>query len=294
MQLEWTTIMSILVFVALLTAEAILSHRRKLKLFAWEDTVTNLVLGLLTFVTKVGTKTAITLVYASIFALVPYELPAYSWVWALVGLLLNDLMFYWYHRLSHTTRFFWALHVAHHSSNKMNITTAIRGNFVNNLFHAIFWIPMLLLGFPPAIVILCDAFSYFYQLWLHTQIIPKLGPLEFVLNTPSHHRVHHGSNPQYIDKNYGAIFIFWDRIFGTFEEEKEPVRYGLTKPLETNNPMVVAFYEFGAVFRAVARRKGLLAKAYELFRRPYDPTLPMADEAASEPAQVQTIAGQGQ
>jgi sterol desaturase/sphingolipid hydroxylase (fatty acid hydroxylase superfamily) len=210
--------------------------------------------------------------YASIFELVPWELPSYSWAWVLLGLLINDFLFYWYHRLSHTTRFFWALHVAHHSSEKMNITTAIRGNFVNNLFHAIFWIPMLLMGFPPIIVIMSDSFSYFYQLWLHTRIIPKLGPLEYVLNTPSHHRVHHGSNPQYIDKNYGAVFIFWDKLFGTFEEEDEPVRYGLTKPFDARNPLTVAFYEFGAVFRAVASRRGLSAKVQELFRRPYDVT----------------------
>lgn len=268
MFVEWTTIMSVTVFVVLLTIEAILSHRKKLDLFDRRDTFANIVLGILTFGTKVGGKTAITLVYASIFQLAPWELPENSVVWFIVGLLLNDLIFYWYHRISHTTRFFWALHVAHHSSEKMNITTAMRGNFLNNLFHAIFWIPMLLLGFPPVIVIMTDAFSYFYQLWLHTKVIPKLGPIEWILNTPSHHRVHHGSNPRYIDKNYAAVFIIWDRLFGTFEEEHEEVRYGITKPLHTYHPFKIAFHEFGDMYRDASKLKGWRAKLRELFRKP--------------------------
>ena len=254
---DWTSIMSSVVFIVLVTSEAILSRRKNLGLFERRDTLANIALGILTFATKMGSKAAILLLYSSIFELAPWTFPENSWLWFIAGLLLNDLMFYWYHRISHTTRFFWALHVAHHSSEKMNITTAIRGNFLNNLFHALFWIPMLFLGFPPIIVLTTDAFSYFYQLWLHTRIIPKLGPIEHVLNTPSHHRVHHGSNPQYIDKNYGAVFIFWDKIFGTFEEEHEEVRYGLTKPFESYNPLKIAFYEFGAVFKDTAARKGM-------------------------------------
>lgn len=260
--------MSLITFVVLVILEAIISARKKLRLFERGDTLVNIALGLITFGTKVGSKAAILWIYAQIFSVSLWQLPENSWAWFIVGLLVNDLMFYWYHRLSHTTRFFWAVHVAHHSSEKMNITTAMRGNFLNNVFHAIFWIPMLLLGFPPIVVITTDAFSYFYQLWLHTTIIPKLGPLEWILNTPSHHRVHHGSNPQYIDKNYAAVFIFWDKLFGTFEEEHEHVRYGLTKPFKSSNPLKVAFYEFGSVFRDAAGKRSLREKLRELFRRP--------------------------
>ncbi len=268
MLIEWTSIMSLVVFVVLATTEAILSRRHNLELFEQRDTLVNVALGLLTFVTKVGSKAAIMVMYTSIFHIVPWGFPENSILWFIVGLLINDLMFYWYHRMSHTTRFFWALHVAHHSSEKMNVTTAVRGNFLNNLFHAIFWTPMLLLGFPPAIIITTDAFSYFYQVFLHTRVVPKLGPFEWIFNTPSHHRVHHGSNPRYVDKNYGAVFIFWDKLFGTYEEECEEVRYGLTKDFKTYNPWKIAFYEFGSVLRDTAAKQGLRAKLKELFRKP--------------------------
>ncbi len=265
---EWTTIISVLIFVVLTTVEVILSRRRAMNLYEHHDTIANIALGVITFVSKIGSKAAILAVYSSIFQLAPWKFPENSVPWFFLGLLINDLFFYWYHRLSHTTRFFWALHVAHHSSEKLNFTTSVRGNFVNNLFHAIFWIPMLLLGFPPAIVLTTDLFSYFYQSFLHTQIIPKLGPIESIMNTPSHHRVHHGSNPQYIDKNYGAVFIFWDKLFGTFEEEYEEVRYGLTKPIMTRNPFKIAFHEFWVIHRDMMARKGIAGKVKELFRKP--------------------------
>lgn len=265
---HWTTVMSVLAFFVLVFVEALVATRKGKDLFEGGDTMVNIALGLLTFLTKIGSKGAILYLYTQIFSISPWQLPEDSWVWFVAGLLLNDLLFYWYHRLSHTTRFFWALHVAHHSSYKMNITTAMRGNFLNNLFHAFFWIPMLLLGFPPIVVVLTDAASYFYQLWLHTTVIPKLGPVEWIFNTPSHHRVHHGSNPQYIDKNYGAIFIFWDRMFGTFEAEEEEVRYGLTKPFKSNNPIDVAFNEFVQLSQDLGSKAGFPEKVRELIRKP--------------------------
>ena len=127
---------------------------------------------------------------------------------------------------------------------------------------------MLLLGFSPWVVIMTDAASYFYQLWLHTRVIPKLGIFEKFMNTPSHHRVHHGSNPQYIDKNYGAIFIFWDKLFGSYEEEVEEVRYGLTKPYKTYNPLRVAFDEFGNIFKHSSELKSWKERFKVLFVKP--------------------------
>jgi sterol desaturase/sphingolipid hydroxylase (fatty acid hydroxylase superfamily) len=257
------------VFCTFVILEVLISRKKHLNLYDKEDTVVNMVLGFVTFLTKVGIKGSVYLLYFKIYEYVPFKLSDDSvWVFVL-GLFVNDFMFYWYHRISHTTRFFWALHVAHHSSEKMNITTAMRGNFLNNVFHTLFWIPMLFLGFSPWVVITSDAFSYFYQLWLHTRIIPKLGPFEWFFNTPSHHRVHHGSNPQYIDRNYAAVFIIWDKLFGTFTEEGEEVTYGITKPVNKRNPISVAFAEFGSIFSALGRRKGLSGKLHELFRKPY-------------------------
>lgn len=278
--MDWTSIMSVAVFIGFLIAESYLSAKKGLHLYERSDTFANLVLGLLTFGTKVGSKAAILIAYDAIFELSPWKFPENSVLWFIAGLLVNDLFFYWYHRISHTTRFFWALHVAHHSSEKLNITTALRGNFLNNLFHAVFWIPMLLMGFPPIIVVTTDAFSYFFQLCLHTRIVPKLGPIEWIFNTPSHHRVHHASNPQYLDKNYAAVFIFWDKMFGTFELEQETPRYGLTKPFDSRNPLKIAFYEFGAVFKATYNRKGWANRWYELFRKPYDPAIETQEDAA--------------
>lgn len=265
---DWTTILSISVFAILILAEIVFGTKQQLELYESKDTFVNICLGLFTFISKVASKGLILQLYLVIYQYVPFKLPADSVIFFLIALLINDFMFYWYHRMSHTTWFFWALHVAHHSSGKMNITTALRGNFVNNLFHAIFWIPMLFLGFSPWVILMTDALSYFYQLWLHTRIIPKLGPLEKVLNTPSHHRVHHGSNPQYIDKNYAAIFIFWDRLFGSFEEEDEVVEYGLTKPIETHNPIKVAFGEFAMIFRVTASLGSWSERIKVLFQKP--------------------------
>ena len=266
--MDWTAYMSLSVFVVLVAAELIVSSKRQLALYQRNDTFANIVLGFLTFLSKFALKGMTYVGYVWLYQFAFFEVPVDSLFWIAVAFLMNDLMFYWYHRMAHTTRFFWALHVAHHSSKTLNITTAMRGNFVNHLFHVLFWAPLMLLGFHPLVIITADAFSYFYQLWLHTQIIPKLGPLEYILNTPSHHRVHHGSNPQYIDKNYSAVFIFWDRIFGTFEEEHEEVRYGLTTPFQTNNPLKIAFHEVFAVYRDVRETRGWWAGLREMFRRP--------------------------
>lgn len=266
---NWTNIVAVSTFFVLLIAELIASIQTKQALFDKDDTWVNLTLGLITFISKVGTKGLILALYIWIYQFVPFKLPEDSVLYFLLALLVNDLFFYWFHRISHTTRFFWALHVAHHSSEKLNITTAMRGNFLNNLFHAIFWIPMLFMGFSPWVVIMTDAISYFYQLWLHTRIIPKLGPMEYIFNTPSHHRVHHASNEQYIDRNYAAIFIFWDRIFGSFEVEDETPKFGLTKPFNTNNPLKVAFYELGEVYKSTMRQNSWAARVKELFRKPY-------------------------
>lgn len=269
--LEWTSLLSVLVFVGLAIAEAIVSKRDRLELFDSKDTQANISMGFITFVTKIGINFLQLALYTFLWEndYVLWKPDVNIVVWYLIGLLVNDFLFYWYHRISHTTRFFWAVHVAHHSSEKLNITTSVRGNFLNNLFHGIFWTPMVLFGFAPWIVITTDGLSYFYQVWLHTRIIPKLGPFEWLMNTPSHHRVHHASNPKYLDKNYAAIFIFWDKLFGTFEVEDEPVKYGLTKPIETYNPWKIAFHEFESVFKATGETKSWTGKVRELFRKPY-------------------------
>ena len=151
--------------------------------------------------------------------------------------LADDLAYYWFHRVSHESRVFWASHVVHHSSQHYNLSTALRQTWVP-MTYLPFWLPLLLLGFPPWTVLLAQSWSLIYQFGLHTERIGKLPRwVEGIFNTPSHHRVHHGANEQYLDRNYGGILVIWDRLFGTFEPEGERVQYGLTTNIKTFNPV---------------------------------------------------------
>jgi sterol desaturase/sphingolipid hydroxylase (fatty acid hydroxylase superfamily) len=152
----------------------------------------------------------------------------------------------------HEVRLLWAHHVIHHSSERYNLSTALRQPVSDVLLIAVPYGIMARMGIRPALIAQARAINLLYQYWIHTETIGKLGPAEEVLNTPSHHRVHHGSNPQYIDRNHGSILIVWDRLFGTFEREDEPVIYGLTKNVGTYNPAVVITHEYRDILRDVA------------------------------------------
>ena len=170
----------------------------------------------------------------------------------------QDFSYYWFHRCSHRVRWFWATHAIHHSSNEFNLAASYRFGWTGRLTGAaIFYVPMIWLGFAPGPVFVAASFNLLYQFWLHAEWIPKLGWLEYVLNTPSHHRVHHAANPEYLDRNYGGIFIVFDRLFGTFVAERDdtPCRYGLVKPLRSNNPVIIAFHEWAALGRDLWRSR---------------------------------------
>jgi sterol desaturase/sphingolipid hydroxylase (fatty acid hydroxylase superfamily) len=163
--------------------------------------------------------------------------------------LLVDFAYYWYHRAIHKVRFGWAAHVTHHSSQYFNIGTALRASFADAPMEPLFIASLALLGIDPVVLVGTLSINHLYQYWLHTQHVPKLGPLEWFLNTPSHHRVHHGCNIQYCDKNFGGTFIIFDRLFGTFEEESEAVVYGILHPLNSRNLLWVIFHEWVAIAR---------------------------------------------
>lgn len=154
--------------------------------------------------------------------------------------LLEDFTFYCFHRSSHALSVLWASHVTHHSSRHFNLAVALRQTWTPFIAFP-FWLPLVLLGFDPIMVLSAQFLSLFYQAFLHTELVPRLGPLEWVLNTPRHHRVHHGSNPRYVDKNFGGVLIVWDRLFGTFAELTEPVRYGIDRDVGTN-PVIVGLH----------------------------------------------------
>ena len=155
-----------------------------------------------------------------------------------------DAVYYWNHRIQHEARYLWAIHVVHHSSERYNLSTALRQPVSDALGTFVPYGLLSLLGCRPALIEQARGVNLIYQYWIHTEVIRSLGPLESVLNTPSHHRVHHGSNRQYLDRNHGSILIIWDKLFGTFEPEREPVRYGLTRNIETFNPLRVATHEY--------------------------------------------------
>jgi alkylglycerol monooxygenase len=163
--------------------------------------------------------------------------PAARWVAAIALVFGVDLGFYWFHRTAHEYAAPWATHVVHHQSEEYNLTVALRQSAFESCFAWIFYLPLAVIGFPPGWYLAMSAINLLYQFWVHTEAIGKLGPLEWVMNTPSHHRVHHARNPQYLDKNYAGMFIIWDRMFGTFQPEVEEPVYGITKPLASWNPL---------------------------------------------------------
>jgi sterol desaturase/sphingolipid hydroxylase (fatty acid hydroxylase superfamily) len=182
----------------------------------------------------------------------------------------EDFCYYWYHRAHHEVRLLWAAHVNHHSSERYHLATALRQSFTTPLTGFWFWLPLPLLGFHPAMVMTQQAISLLYQFWIHTELVRELGPLEWVLNTPAHHRVHHATNPGYLDRNHGGILIVWDRLFGTFAAEQvaEPARYGITKNLNTFNLWIIGFHEWSAMFRDAVRARGIHNKLAYVFAPP--------------------------
>ena len=175
------------------------------------------------------------------------DLPLNNWAQWLMLFLSHELLYYAYHRSAHRVRWFWATHAVHHSPNDLTLATALRLGWTGKLAgNAIFFVPLVWVGFSPIAVFATLAVNLLYQFWLHTTWIPKLGPLEWVFNTPSHHRVHHASNPEYLDCNYGGVLIVFDRLFGSFVEERDDItpRYGLTTPLRSYNPLWIAVHEW--------------------------------------------------
>ncbi len=195
-----------------------------------------------------------------------------NWLSFIALMVAQDFFYYWFHRASHRIRWMWAAHVVHHSSERMNFSTAFRQSLMYPLAGMwVFWLPLVIIGFDPAWVVFVVLLNLGLQFFVHTQAVGRLGPLEWIFNTPSHHRVHHGRNPQYIDKNYAGILIVWDRLFGTYEPERETVEYGITKPFHSLNPLKVSLFEWRDMF-AEAFAKGVPMKARwrALFAPPQD------------------------
>jgi len=197
-----------------------------------------------------------------------------------------DFIYYWNHRLMHESRHLWAIHVVHHSSERYNLSTALRQPVADTLGTSVPYGLLCLVGLSPELVATARGVNLLYQFWIHTETIGRLGAPEVVLNSPSHHRVHHGSNPPYLDRNHGSILIVWDRLFGTFEPEGETVVYGLTKDIKTFNPGRIATHELAAMVHDVARSDGWVERLSHVVRGPGWGTARASAQASGGPGVV--------
>ncbi len=212
-------------------------------------------------------------------SLIPWEIPINTWT-VLLCLVLVDFVYYWEHVIEHRVRILWTYHSIHHSSPIYNYTTAMRVSFIDNLITWIFYLPLILVGFNAYIVLICFFLVLVYQFWLHTEIIGKLGWFEKVFMTPSQHRVHHGSDPEYLDKNFGALFSIWDRLFGTYQEEKQRPTYGLTKPINTINPIKIHLSEFQNIYKDLKKSRSFKDALGYLTNAPgWKPQKPHSDDS---------------
>lgn len=256
-------------FVLLLSIEAWFSYREHKELYETKDTFSSLALGIGNVLSGFITKTLIFGLFTLLYQWRLFTLDGSQWWhWAL-AFFADDFSYYWFHRCSHHINWFWASHVVHHSSQKYNLAAALRQTWTGNLTGSfIFWCWMPLVGFHPFIVLMMQSISLIYQFWIHTETINRLPrPAEFILNTPSHHRVHHGTDLKYLDKNHGGILIIWDRLFGTFQQEAERPIYGLTTNIGSFNPVVVAFATWVNLFKKAAASRSL-KNAFLYFIRP--------------------------
>jgi len=256
-------------FVLTLIIEILISSKKNMHSYTFKDAAASISMGLgnvfIGLFAKALVLAALTYVYMNFrFFTIPFS----WWAWLLV-FFADDLCYYWFHRISHENRFFWASHVVHHSSKKYNLSTALRQTWSGSFISFIFWFPMVLLGFHPVMILAQMSISLVYQYWIHTELIDKMPSwFEAVFNTPSHHRVHHATNPQYLDRNHAGILIIWDKMFGSFEPEIEKPVYGLVKNIATYNPVKIAFLEWYYLGKDVILSKTTAANKIKYFLKP--------------------------
>jgi sterol desaturase/sphingolipid hydroxylase (fatty acid hydroxylase superfamily) len=251
-------------FFVLMALEAVWARLRRKRVYALHDTVTSLACGVGQTLLGIWLNLGIVAVYAALHARAAlFRIPREAW-WALpLAIVAVDFCHYWFHRSSHRVNALWAGHAVHHQSEEYNLSTALRQSWAEPVQSIPFYLPLAVVGFPLEVFLVAHTLQTIYQFWIHTRMVGRVGPLEWVLNTPSHHRVHHAINPEYIDKNYAGIFILWDRLFGTFAPEREEPAYGTVKPLASFDPYWANLYEWariaGLALRSGTRREALYA-----------------------------------
>jgi len=258
-------------FIVTVIFESIVISKKQPKSFHLKDTFASLALGIGNVISNLLSKLLV--VFVLVFIYENFRLttiPFAWWSWLLI-LFADDFCYYWAHRIGHESRFFWASHIVHHSSQKYNLSTALRQTWTGGFFSFIFYLILPIIGFHPLMIFTQMSIGLLYQYWIHTELIYKMPRwFETIFNTPSHHRVHHGSNPLYLDRNYAGIFIIWDKLFGTFQPEhkNEKVIYGLTSNIKTFNPLKIAFNEWISVFKDAFLAKTSLTNKLKYFIKP--------------------------
>ena len=258
----------VLFFFVLL--EWYLSKKQQKGLYDKKDSIGSIGVGVGNVIINFFLKMLFLYLAIYIYNAVPWRFP-FAWWTFIPCYLIFDLCSYWSHRISHQQRFFWATHVVHHSSDHYNLTVSFRLSWVQNI-KIIFFLPVALIGFHPIIFFITSQVAVLFQFWVHTEYIRKLHPvIEYIFATPSNHRVHHGSQEKYINKNYAATFIFWDRMFGTFQEEEEQVKYGITTEVPSKvNPLVLNFHEYKDMWEDIKSTKSFKQKLFYIFGDPID------------------------
>jgi sterol desaturase/sphingolipid hydroxylase (fatty acid hydroxylase superfamily) len=270
---EWLLIAMAPVFLACIGWESwhLARRRPSARIYNWRDTLCNAALALMHQGADKLTWFAVVPVYAYVYA--HFRLVSWQPGWLAFAVLFvaQDLLYYVFHRMSHRVRWLRAAHVVHHSSERLNLSTAFRQSFMYPLAGIwIFWTPLALLGFPPQQIIAIVLVNLAFQFFVHTQAIGRLGWIEHVLNTPSLHRCHHARNARYIDRNYGGVLVVWDRLFGSYVEEdpRDPPEYGIVEPVLTFNALTATLHEWASMFSDVIHARGLADKLRALFAPP--------------------------
>lgn len=278
-------VLSIPIFFILIGIELLFSYLQQSNLYRLEDAITNISCGIIQQLISVFSKVFLIVGYIYLYdhyRFLTIEDSVLSYFLLFVGV---DFMYYWFHRYAHEINLFWGAHVVHHQSEDYNLSVALRQSSLQMFVGMVFYLPLALIGFNPIAFVAIKAFQTLYQFWIHTKLIGKLHPIiEFVFSTPSHHRVHHGRNPQYIDKNHGGTLIIFDRMFGTFEEEQEEVIYGVTKPLASWNPLWANFDWYADMWKDLQRPMPFMDKVRFVFKKPG--WLPVSQGGVQKPTAV--------
>jgi sterol desaturase/sphingolipid hydroxylase (fatty acid hydroxylase superfamily) len=262
------TVIAIPLFALMIALEAWYNGRLKAGYYSSKDAWTNILIGFMSVAFGAVFALFFGAVYVFCYKIAPYKFPDDAWwTWGIL-FFVDDFVYYWFHRVSHESRLFWNFHVVHHSSRFYNLSVAVRQSWFSGTLHWIFYAPIMLAGFAPWMFLTMHGFNLIYQFWIHTRFIKTLGPLETFLNTPSHHRVHHGVNNPYLDKNYAGVLIIWDKLFGSFVSEQEEPRYGIIKQIDTFNPLRINTHAWQEMFAEMRERPGIFGKMRCLLASP--------------------------